>query len=283
MEQGFDLLDWPVQRVCSAEVPMPYAKHLEEAALPRAETIVAAVRGDARLMWEFTMPILGADMSSGTLTRWLKKPGDEVRRGDIIAVVETDKADVEVEVFGEGVIERFLVEPGTKVPVGTPLAVLSGEGAPAPAEAPPPVIALTPEVRGRAVPPVTAPAAAAHLLISPSARQLAEELGLDPATIAGTGPGGRIQRKDVEAAAAGGRDSSPHRRPGGADAAGHCRRDEPLEPRDPALLRDADDRHEPRARLARPRQTRNARSPNASCTVSSSSRASPSPCARCRS
>ena len=66
------------------------------------------------------MPSLGADMSAGTLAAWLKQPGDAVRRGDIIAVVHTDKADVEVEVFASGVLERMLVEPGTQVPVGTP-------------------------------------------------------------------------------------------------------------------------------------------------------------------
>lgn len=66
------------------------------------------------------MPILGADMTSGTLTAWEKQPGDAVRRGDIIAVVETDKADVEVEVFVDGVIEKLLVAAGAEAPVGTP-------------------------------------------------------------------------------------------------------------------------------------------------------------------
>ena len=173
MEQGFDLLDWPVQRVCGAEVPMPYAKHLEEAALPSAERVVAAVTRDVVLMAEFVMPSLGADMSAGTLAAWLKQPGDAVERGDIIAVVHTDKADVEVEVFTSGVIEQLLVEPGTEVPVGTPLAVIREEGvaaAPAPAAplpplrphrrlqrrfrraggAPPPDLALGPPARARA-------------------------------------------------------------------------------------------------------------------------------------
>ncbi len=156
------------------------------------------------------MPSLGADMSAGTLQAWLKQPGDEVKRGDIIAVVETDKADIEVEVFAGGVIERLLVEPGTKVPVGTPLAVIHGEGEPeAPAPVPAPVVAAAP-----AHPPPPAPAEApapapsprpatppGRLLVSPSARELAKELGVDLSTVAGTGPGGRIQRKDVEAAA----------------------------------------------------------------------------------
>ena len=89
------------------------------------------------------MPALGADMSAGTLAAWLKQPGDAVTRGDIIAVVHTDKADVEVEVFTSGVIEELLVEPGTEVPVGTLLAVIREEGA-APAPAAPAPAAAAP-------------------------------------------------------------------------------------------------------------------------------------------
>ncbi|MDH4103626.1 MAG: 2-oxo acid dehydrogenase subunit E2 [Thermoleophilia bacterium] len=147
-------------------------------------------------MAEFVMPTLGADMSVGTLMTWLKQPGETVARGDIIAVVHTDKADVEVEVFTNGVLERVLVEPGAEVPVGTVLAVIREDGAPAA----PPSAAPAP-----AAPAAPAPAeAGAHIAISPSARHLAEELGVDPALIEGSGPGGRIQRKDVEAAAAAG-------------------------------------------------------------------------------
>jgi pyruvate dehydrogenase E2 component (dihydrolipoamide acetyltransferase) len=140
-------------------------------------------------MGEFVMPALGADMSAGTLLKWLKKPGDTVARGDIIAVVHTDKADVEVEVFTSGVVESVLVEPGAEVPVGTVLAHIREDGSPAVA-APPPVT------------PASVQAAEPHLIISPSARHLAEELAIDPTQIRGSGPGGRIQRKDVEAAAA---------------------------------------------------------------------------------
>lgn len=140
------------------------------------------------------MPSLGADMNAGTLMSWLKQPGDAVERGDIIALVHTDKADVEVEVFASGVIDRTLVDPGAEVPVGTPLAVIREAGE---AAAPPPV------------PNPVAPAAEARLLISPSARQLAHELGIDPATVHGSGPGGRVQRKDVEVAAAARKHEAP--------------------------------------------------------------------------
>ncbi len=77
-------------------------------------------------MAEFRMPSLGADMEAGTLVEWLKRPGDRVKRGDIVAVVETQKGAIEVDIFEEGVIERWLVEPGTTVPVGTPLALIAG-------------------------------------------------------------------------------------------------------------------------------------------------------------
>lgn len=136
-------------------------------------------------MGEFVMPALGADMSAGRLIAWRKSAGDVVARGDIIAEVHTDKADIEVEVFTSGVIERLLVEPGAAVPVGTPLALIRENGK-APAEEQPSPAA--PET--------------AHVLISPSAKHLAEELGVDLATIRGSGPGGRVQRHDIEQAAA---------------------------------------------------------------------------------
>ena len=138
-------------------------------------------------MADFVMPVLGADMSVGTLMQWLKQPGETVKKGDIVAVVHTDKADVEIEVFTSGVLEELLVEPGTEVPIGTVLARIRENGAPAVAAPPPGPAPGEPQP---------------HLLISPSARHLSEELGIDPSSIAGSGPGGRIQRKDVEAAAA---------------------------------------------------------------------------------
>jgi pyruvate dehydrogenase E2 component (dihydrolipoamide acetyltransferase) len=161
-------------------------------------------------MAEFVMPILGADMESGTLVAWRKAPGDEIRRGDIIAEVETDKADVEVEIFLNGVLEKILVEPGTKVPVGTPLAVISvaGEEAvaarPAPAAPVPAAPLPTPLPTPRSVLP-----AMRRVHVSPAARVLAEQLGVDVATVYGTGPDGRIQRRDIEAAAAAIKEAAP--------------------------------------------------------------------------
>lgn len=145
-------------------------------------------------MADFVMPALGADMSVGTLLEWRKQPGDVVAKGDIVALVHTDKADVEVEVFTSGIIEHLLVEPGAEVPVGTVLATIREDGVPerVPSTSPP-----APEAARAA-----AVAGEPHVIISPSARHLAEELGVDPATVEGSGPGGRIQRRDVEAAAA---------------------------------------------------------------------------------
>jgi pyruvate dehydrogenase E2 component (dihydrolipoamide acetyltransferase) len=140
-------------------------------------------------MGEFRMPSLGADMTEGTLVHWNVKPGDPVKRGDIVAIVGTDKADIEVEVFENGVVETLIAQPGEKLPVGAPLAFIRGE-------------AETPEERS-ARPGIITPAKAdsAKVRASPLARRLAAELGIDLATVKGTGPQGAIERHDVEEAA----------------------------------------------------------------------------------
>ena len=76
-------------------------------------------------MSEFRMPSLGADMQYGTVVEWRVKPGDAVKRGDVVALVETEKGVIEVEIFESGVIESLVIQPGQKVPVGTTLATLS--------------------------------------------------------------------------------------------------------------------------------------------------------------
>jgi pyruvate dehydrogenase E2 component (dihydrolipoamide acetyltransferase) len=132
------------------------------------------------------MPSLGADMSSGKLVAWRKKAGDRIERGDIVADIDTDKATIEVESYVSGVLDRTLVAPGETVPVGTVMAVIREEGETEPVRA-----AGTP-----AAPP------APRVPISPAAAKLAAELNVDPATLRGTGPGGRITREDVAAARA---------------------------------------------------------------------------------
>jgi pyruvate dehydrogenase E2 component (dihydrolipoamide acetyltransferase) len=149
-------------------------------------------------MAEFLMPILGADMTAGTLVAWRKQPGDRVARGDIIAEVETEKGLIDVEVFVSGVLERILVEPGATVPTGTALAVIR-EDAPVVA----PVPAATAPVAAAVV---SAPARGERVRVSPLARKLAATLGVDPTTLRGTGAGGAVTREDVERAAARGRE-----------------------------------------------------------------------------
>lgn len=160
-------------------------------------------------MTAFRMPSLGADMEAGTLVEWLVKPGDRVKHGDIVAVVETQKGAIEIEIFQSGLVERVLVATGTKVPVGTAMASIltdeeAGSGAAAAALpeaiAPPPAKAPAPVPRRPVVPPspiVAAPGAATRLHASPAARRLAQERGIDLSTIAGTGPSGAIVRADV--------------------------------------------------------------------------------------
>ena len=155
------------------------------------------------------MPKLGADMTAGTLIAWRKKPGDSVRRGDIMAEVDTDKGVIDIETFTDGVIESLLAEPGASVPVGMPLARIraAGEAASEPPKSPavsaPPVIAkAVPAPPAAAVPPTALSADdLSRIRISPSARQRARDLGVDPRTIQGTGRGGAITREDIELAA----------------------------------------------------------------------------------
>lgn len=136
------------------------------------------------------MPVLGADMERGTLSRWRVRAGDHVTKGDIIADVDTDKATMEVEVFETGVVERLLVQEGETVPVGTALAVLVSAGETAEAARP----AFAPAAEGAAVQPVRVEA-------SPLARQLAAKLGVNLEGVRGSGPRGAVTRGDVEQAA----------------------------------------------------------------------------------
>lgn len=151
------------------------------------------------------MPSLGSDMTAGRLVLWRVTPGQTVKRGDIIAEVDTDKGVIEVEVFVSGRVERLLVGEGATVPVGTALAVISEDTPPRAEPAPPPP--SPPAVTEPAAAPsgsLHTPEAGAPIRqrISPSARRLARELGVDPGRVSGTGPGGAITRDDVTRAAA---------------------------------------------------------------------------------
>lgn len=163
---------------------------------------------------EILMPALSPTMTEGKLARWIKKEGDVVTSGDVLAEIETDKATMEVEAIEDGVLGRILMPEGTEgVPVNTPIAILVEEGEAVPAagaatQAAPAVTAgqNSPVVAPQAAAPASiapTPAAAkvatgARIVASPLARRIARQKGLDLATITGSGPNGRIVKRDVE-------------------------------------------------------------------------------------
>ncbi len=180
------------------------------------------------------MPALSPTMTEGTLARWLKKEGEQIRAGDVIAEIETDKATMEVEAVDEGVLSKILVADGTAgVKVNDTIAVLLADGedaaaqpaaspsisetpsklAPADADAPPPGHAPVSKMPATMAPPQAAmnghAAANGHdagerVFASPLARRMAKQAGMDLSAIRGTGPNGRIVRADIEAKQAGG-------------------------------------------------------------------------------
>ena len=159
-------------------------------------------------MGTFAMPSLGADMDSGKLTEWLVQPGDEVHRGDIVAVVDTAKSAIEVEVFEDGRITELLIEPGTEVPVGTPLASIEATG-PHPQGSAPEAAA---DQQADQLPVADAAQPSVEQVsrvATPPVRHLAHQLWVDLATVTGSGPEGRITRSDVRAAGAGHAASTP--------------------------------------------------------------------------
>jgi pyruvate dehydrogenase E2 component (dihydrolipoamide acetyltransferase) len=167
------------------------------------------------------MPKLSDTMTEGTVVRWIKKEGDEVEIGDIIAEIETDKATMEMEAFDEGILSQISIQEGGRAPVGSVIAILleDGEGdapaasaqasvAAAPAETPTPAPAAPAAPAPAAAPPAPTPLAngaqpgVARIKASPLAKKIAEAEGVDLSNVTGTGPGGRIVRADVVSAPA---------------------------------------------------------------------------------
>jgi pyruvate dehydrogenase E2 component (dihydrolipoamide acetyltransferase) len=163
------------------------------------------------MIYEIFMPALSSTMTEGKITTWVKSPGDKVEKGETVLIVESDKADMDVESFNEGILAVILTPAGESAPVGSTIAYLAeteaeieeakkrgagGGAAPAPAVAP------------KAEPVATAPVAAAvstvvpsgRVVVSPRARKMAKDLGVDLAAVKGSGPHGRIVTEDVEAA-----------------------------------------------------------------------------------
>ena len=206
------------------------------------------------------MPKLSEAMESGKIIKWLKKEGDRIQGGDIVAEVETDKADVEMEAFGAGVLRKILVPAGETAPIGTLIGVIAEPGddiaallasAPAGAGA---ASAVAPASRSATVTPsappasvmrpaavTSAPAAAVAGVVqgqggrvkaSPLAKKIAAQTGVDLRLVQGSGPGGRIIRRDVEAA---GSSAAPAAMP--AAVAGAEFEDIPLSPIRAAIAR----------------------------------------------
>ncbi|MFT4794270.1 MAG: pyruvate dehydrogenase E2 component (dihydrolipoamide acetyltransferase) [Paracoccaceae bacterium] len=148
-------------------------------------------------MGVFRMPSLGSDMEAGKLVEWLVAPGDQVRRGDVIAVVETQKGAIEVEIFETGEVSRLLLGVGATVPVGTAMAEIGVVAATAPEPTP-----ATPILAAPAPAPKPAPAAAPHGQppSSPAARMLARDRAMALDGIDGSGPDGAVLLRDVAAA-----------------------------------------------------------------------------------
>jgi pyruvate dehydrogenase E2 component (dihydrolipoamide acetyltransferase) len=180
------------------------------------------------------MPALSPTMEQGNLVKWLKKEGDKVKSGDVLAEIETDKATMEVEAVDEGVLGKILVPEGTNdVAVNKPIAVLLEEGEDASAIGSAPAAApkaaapeaktaepapAAPAAKAEAPKPAPAPAAApapkangsaAKIFASPLARRIAKERGVDIAAISGSGPHGRVIKKDVETAQPGAARQAP--------------------------------------------------------------------------
>ena len=161
-------------------------------------------------MRDYALPSLGADMDQGRLIEWLVQPGDPVHKGQALAVVDTSKAAIEVEIWFDGVVGELRAAPGQMIPVGAVMATIVASG-----EAPEPVAAAAPHSVGQAETELTERptprpmASASHLevggvrrRVSPAARKLAEERGVDLAAVSGTGPLGAVTLSDVEQAAA---------------------------------------------------------------------------------
>ncbi len=154
-----------------------------------------------------TMPKLGFDMAEGTLVRWVKNEGENINKGDVLAEIETDKATVEVELSASGVVRKLLVDAGAIVPIGAPIAIIGSadekidelKAVSTPpstkAEIANPTSPKAAPIVQSIVAPQTGP-----LKASPLAKKMARDTKVDLAHVQGTGPGGRIVRKDVESA-----------------------------------------------------------------------------------
>lgn len=150
------------------------------------------------------MPKLGFDMQEGTLVRWVRQEGEAVEKGQVLAEIETDKATVEVEASVSGIVHRHLVEQGAVVPVGTPIAIIAAPGEtvaeePVAGVSPAKNVEETAEKEAVALAQPSVSGEEQRIKASPLAKRLAKEHQVDLNAVRGSGPGGRIVRKDIEA------------------------------------------------------------------------------------
>jgi len=170
-----------------------------------------SIAAELNMPFQVIMPKLSDAMTEGRVLQWLKKEGDRVQGGDVLASIETDKAEIELEAFGSGVLRKILIGDGATVPVGQLIGVIAEpdeditgllKGAPAPAAAAAPAMAEA-KPAPPAAPPVEGPVPsrveAGWIPASPIARRMARDAGIDLARVKGSGPGGRILERDVEA------------------------------------------------------------------------------------
>jgi pyruvate dehydrogenase E2 component (dihydrolipoamide acetyltransferase) len=215
-------------------------------------------------MNKVTMPQMGYDMKEGVINAWKLKEGDQVHRGDVLASIATDKADIDIEAYADGVLRKIIGEPGKPIPVGETIAWIgdaneevptnTGDQAPAPQPGaqpiapdsgqeneariptPPPAV-VDPQPGGEGEGAEAIPSGAEeHSHISPLARKKAAELGVDINLVRGTGPGGRVVVADVEALSGQGRPTTPAPSPVVSPAANS---DDPFTVEDPSRLRKA--------------------------------------------
>jgi pyruvate dehydrogenase E2 component (dihydrolipoamide acetyltransferase) len=172
---------------------------------------VTAEKGEGQMPINILMPALSPTMTEGNLARWLKKEGDAIKAGDIIAEIETDKATMEVEAVDEGTLAKIVVPDGTQgVKVNDVIAVIAGEGEDAaaanatpvakPAAPAPTLAAATPAAPSSKLQPAPVLPGASRIIASPLARRIAGQQGIDLAAVKGSGPNGRIVRADLAGA-----------------------------------------------------------------------------------
>ena len=231
-EAAFEDLDGPIRRVTSLDTPVPFSPPLEEHFLPNAERIAAAARELAQLLnaskrigrqeklmaVDVIMPQMGESIFEGTITKWLKKPGDQVERDEPLFEISTDKVDAEIPAPAAGVLREIKVAEGQTVPIQTVVAVIDARGRgvePRPRQQPrSEQPSARPKSRARQRPSAAARSSARRhpprrsaaerpaIHSSPLVRRLARENNIDLATVRGTGAGGRISKQDILAAIA---------------------------------------------------------------------------------